>query len=45
MVIIMSSPEELAKETITPENKPDIIINKFFQLLDIFPERGRVILP
>ena len=37
MVIIMISPEELAKETVTDENRPDIIIHAFHQLLDIFP--------
>jgi putative hydrolase of the HAD superfamily len=42
MVVIMISPEELAKETILVENQPDIIINKFRQLLEIFPERNQV---
>ncbi len=42
MVIIMISPEELAQATITPENRPDMIINEFRQLLDIFPERRQV---
>jgi len=37
MVIIMISPEELAQETITDENRPDLIIHDFTQLLDIFP--------
>ncbi len=37
MVIIMISPEELAKETITEENRPDRIIHQFTELLDIFP--------
>lgn len=37
MVVIMISPEELAEETITDENRPDIIIHKFTELLDIFP--------
>jgi HAD superfamily hydrolase (TIGR01662 family) len=39
MVIIMISPEELAEETIMEENKPDVIIHQFRQLLDIFPPR------
>lgn len=39
MVIILISPEELAEATITDENRPDIIIHEFGQLLDIFPER------
>ena len=38
MVIIMISPEQLAAATITGDNRPDIIIHKFHQLLDIFPE-------
>jgi HAD superfamily hydrolase (TIGR01549 family) len=45
MVVIMISPEELAKETITDENQPDIIIHEFRQLLDIFPGRNQVNLP
>ncbi len=39
MVVIMISPEELAEETITDENRPDVIIHEFRQLLDIFPGR------
>jgi putative hydrolase of the HAD superfamily len=39
MVIIMISPEDLTEATITDENRPDIIIHEFCQLLDIFPER------
>ena len=45
MVVIMISPEVLAQETITDENRPDIIIHKFRQLLDIFPGRNQIILP
>jgi HAD superfamily hydrolase (TIGR01549 family) len=37
MVIIMISPEELAQATITDENRPDMIIHRFTDLLDIFP--------
>lgn len=37
MVVIMISPEELAQETITDENRPDVIIHDFKALLDIFP--------
>ena len=37
MVIIMISPEELAEETITDENRPDVMIHEFKELLDIFP--------
>jgi FMN phosphatase YigB (HAD superfamily) len=42
MVVIMISPEELAKETITDENRPDVIVHEFRQLLDIFPRRNQV---
>lgn len=45
MVVIMISPEELAQETITDENRPDIIIHEFRQLLDLFPGNNRVKLP
>ena len=44
MVVIMISPEDLAQETITDENRPDIIIHEFRQLLDIFPGRNQVTL-
>ena len=39
MVIIMISPQDLTEATITDENRPDIIIHQFRQLLDIFPPR------
>jgi len=39
MIIIMISPEEMKEATITDENRPDIIIHEFRQLLDIFPAR------
>ncbi len=39
MIIIMISPEQLAQETITDENRPDRIIHQFTELLDIFPAR------
>jgi len=39
MVIIMISPQELAGATITDENRPDKIIHRFDQLLELFPER------
>lgn len=38
MIIIMISPEELAVETITEENKPDAIIHEFNELLQLFPQ-------
>jgi HAD superfamily hydrolase (TIGR01549 family) len=37
MVIIMISLEKLAEGTITDENRPDVIIHDFKELLDIFP--------
>ena len=39
MVILMNSSEQLAQETITDENRPDIIIHEFRELLDIFQAR------
>ncbi len=39
MIIIMTTPEELAHTIITDENRPDLIIHKFTQLLDVFPLR------
>lgn len=39
MVIIMMEPAELEKEPPTGENKPDLIIHQFSELLDIFPAR------
>ena len=39
MIIIMIEPEKLAEETITDENRPDLIIHQFKELLDIFPAR------
>jgi putative hydrolase of the HAD superfamily len=37
MVVIMISPEKLMEETITDENRPDVIIPEFINLLDVFP--------
>jgi putative hydrolase of the HAD superfamily len=37
MVIIMISPHELAEAIITDENRPDLIIHEFKELLDVFP--------
>jgi FMN phosphatase YigB (HAD superfamily) len=39
MVILMMSPEKLAKEPLTGDNVPDHIIHKLSDLLDIFPPR------
>ena len=36
-VVIMISPEKLMEETITDENRPDVIIPEFINLLDVFP--------
>lgn len=40
MIILLLSPEKLAKEPPTGENKPDYIIHKLSELLDIFPPRN-----
>lgn len=45
MVVILIAPDELAEAVITDENRPDVIIHKFEQLLDIFPERGAATAP
>ena len=37
MLVIMISPEGLAEATLTAENRPDVIIHQFRQLLNIFP--------
>jgi putative hydrolase of the HAD superfamily len=37
MIVIMISPEELAEAEVADENRPNVIINEFRQLLDIFP--------
>lgn len=37
MVILMISPKDLAEQTLTDENRPDLIIHEFKQLLEIFP--------
>ncbi len=37
IIVIMISPEELAEAEITDENRPDVIIHEFRQLLDVFP--------
>jgi FMN phosphatase YigB (HAD superfamily) len=37
MIVILISPQELEKNPPTSENRPDVIIHEFKQLLDIFP--------
>ena len=37
MVVIMTSPEKLAESEVTDENRPDVIIHQFKDLLNIFP--------
>ncbi len=37
MVILLMKPTEIEKDPPTGENKPDIIVNEFEQLLDLFP--------
>jgi putative hydrolase of the HAD superfamily len=39
MVVILSDPAELGQETITDENRPDVIIHEFSELLNVFPTR------
>lgn len=41
MIVIMNSPEEIAEATVTDENRPDVIIHNFCQLLDVFPGVGK----
>lgn len=37
MIIIMIEPAKLAEATITDENRPDLIIHQFKELLNVFP--------
>jgi putative hydrolase of the HAD superfamily len=37
MIILMLEPAELGKKDLTGENKPDLVIHKLSELLDIFP--------
>jgi HAD superfamily hydrolase (TIGR01509 family) len=39
MVILMMDPTELAQEPIAAENRPDLIIHEFSELLNVFPAR------
>jgi len=39
MIIIMLEPAELEKKDLSGENKPDLVIHKLSELLDIFPAR------
>lgn len=41
MAIIMTDPAAAEKDPPTEENKPDVIIHRLAELLDIFPPRGR----
>jgi FMN phosphatase YigB (HAD superfamily) len=38
-VILLIDPEKMNEKPITDENKPDLIIHSFRELLDVFPER------
>jgi HAD superfamily hydrolase (TIGR01549 family) len=38
-VILLMDPEKMNEKPITDENKPDLIIHSFRELLDVFPER------
>ena len=42
MFILYTTPEKLAKEKITDENRPDAIIYDFSELKEIFPEAPKV---
>lgn len=37
MIVIMNTPEEIAEAVITDENRPDVIIHSFKELLTVFP--------
>jgi len=39
MVVLMLSPEKYTEAGILPENRPDVVIHEFRQLLDHFPAR------
>ena len=39
LLVIMITPEDLAEAVITDENRPDVIIHEFRQLLQVFPAR------
>jgi HAD superfamily hydrolase (TIGR01549 family) len=39
MVVLIIDPAKLDEKPITNENRPDLIIHKFSELLDVFPER------
>jgi HAD superfamily hydrolase (TIGR01549 family) len=41
MVVILISPEALTEAEITAENKPDVFIHQFNQLLEVFPGAGK----
>lgn len=41
MFILYTTPEKLAKEKITEENRPDAVIFDFSELKDIFPRHPR----
>ena len=38
-VVLIVDPEKLDERPITDENRPDLILQKFIELLDVFPER------
>ena len=45
MIILMMTPEKLKEEPIADEDRPDLIIHEFNELLDVFPPRRELILP
>jgi len=40
MVILLLEPAELTKKDLTGDNKPDLVIHRLDELLDVFPARG-----
>jgi putative hydrolase of the HAD superfamily len=45
MVVLIIDPAKLDEKPITDENKPDLVIHKFSELLDVFPARDCVVRP
>jgi putative hydrolase of the HAD superfamily len=45
MVIILLDPEDAEEKAISPENRPDLLIRQFRELLDVFPACPAVSLP
>lgn len=41
-VVLIIDPAKLDEKSITDENRPDLVIHKFNDLLDVFPERMKI---